>query len=251
MFRDLLSSKLIQVGLVFFVVVVGGSLLYSWYAHRTTEVELAQTNQSVQQPEKNNKVHTAQVAGVPTETETAGFVRIPDETEALPNETETFDFTDAFLPNDFVSEETPAEDVPVSPFGLGPYPEVPEAYIADYGLPIWYEHNFGNQPETATHERNIELVDRVLIKLWKEGKDVLSGFYRYGKVYPLYPKSAYVKYYERIHDEGYSTGLTVIESPDFDIKLTIKQLQNGDIPAGYRIFDLDSSGLDPYTFLDL
>ena len=30
MFRDLLSSRLIQVGLVFFVLVVGGSLLYSW-----------------------------------------------------------------------------------------------------------------------------------------------------------------------------------------------------------------------------
>ena len=44
MFRDLLSSRLIQVGLVFFVVVVGGSLLYSWQTDRTTEAEFAGIN---------------------------------------------------------------------------------------------------------------------------------------------------------------------------------------------------------------
>ena len=36
MFRDLLSSRLIQAGIVFFLLCVGGSVLYSWY---TTRVE--------------------------------------------------------------------------------------------------------------------------------------------------------------------------------------------------------------------
>ena len=39
MFGDLLSSRMIQAGLVFFVLVVGGSLLYSWHVHRTTDAE--------------------------------------------------------------------------------------------------------------------------------------------------------------------------------------------------------------------
>ena len=47
MFGDLLSSRMIQAGLVFFVVVVGGSLLYSWHVHRTTEAELARHNRLV------------------------------------------------------------------------------------------------------------------------------------------------------------------------------------------------------------
>ena len=42
MFRDMLSgSRALLVGLIFFVLVVGGSLLYSWHVHRTTETELA------------------------------------------------------------------------------------------------------------------------------------------------------------------------------------------------------------------
>ena len=44
MFRDILSgSRAILVGLVFFLLVVGGSLLYSWHVHRTTDTELAET----------------------------------------------------------------------------------------------------------------------------------------------------------------------------------------------------------------
>ena len=41
MFRDLLSSRLIQGGIVFFVLVVGGSLLYSWHVRRATGRNLA------------------------------------------------------------------------------------------------------------------------------------------------------------------------------------------------------------------
>jgi len=47
MFRDLFSSRLIQAGLAFFVVVVVGSLLYSWHARRTTESEFGKRPQAV------------------------------------------------------------------------------------------------------------------------------------------------------------------------------------------------------------
>lgn len=48
------------------------------------------------------------------------------ETRVLPNETDVLDLTDAFELNGTVPEEEPVENVPVSSFGFGPYPELPE-----------------------------------------------------------------------------------------------------------------------------
>lgn len=45
MLQDLLSSRWLQFGLVFFVLVIGGSLLYSWYTLRTTESDLERHDQ--------------------------------------------------------------------------------------------------------------------------------------------------------------------------------------------------------------
>ena len=58
MFRDLLSSRLIQAGLAFFVIVVGGGLLYRWHAHRTTEAEFGKRPQAVVSPLKNRDPST-------------------------------------------------------------------------------------------------------------------------------------------------------------------------------------------------
>ena len=169
MFRDIFSgSRALLVGVVFFVVVVGGSLLYRWHVHRTTDAEVAETQRKVQ-PLKNDEaarttadtVDTSTVdfehAETPLET---GKTQMSDDTEALPvDETsERIDMADAFLPDDLVSAEAPAEDAPVSPFGFGPYPEVP----ADYPIPPTWEREGYNtfSPDT---QRELELLDRVLI----------------------------------------------------------------------------------------
>ena len=61
MFRDIFSgSRLILAGLVFFVLVVGGSLLYSRHARRTSEIEVARTERPVQPPENRKEIHTRQ-----------------------------------------------------------------------------------------------------------------------------------------------------------------------------------------------
>ena len=255
MFRSLLSSRLIQVGLIFFVVVVGGSLLYSWQTHRATVAEFSQRDMAPH--ETRSEQDTVDTSTVDFEQSETPFevddLQIVDDTDVSPiDETsEMLDMADAFLPDDFVSEEAPTEDVPVSPFGFGPYPEVPPAYIESRGYPIWYEPNYDNLPASSTHERNIELIDRVMIKMWTEGQIVLNAFYQNGKVYPLYPKSAYVLYIDEADDESHFTRLRVIHSPDFDLELTIEDVHTGNIPAGYQILDLESSGVNPYTFLDL
>ena len=65
MLRDLLSSRLIQLGFVFFVIIVGGSLLYSWHVQRITEAEFGKRLPAVQALEKQNETRTANVEKPP------------------------------------------------------------------------------------------------------------------------------------------------------------------------------------------
>ena len=100
---------------------------------------------------------TEGVTNTPNETTDT---QMPEATEALPNETETLDVADAFGPADGATEETPAENVPVSPFGFGPYPEIPMDYPH---LENWDQIADEDDPEW-------ELMARVMIKLWKQGE---------------------------------------------------------------------------------
>lgn len=93
MFRGLLSSRLIQVGLIFFLVVVGGSLLYSWHVHRTTEAEFAWTKRAVQTIQQKNETRTTSFIRVPTETETPGDIPI-DTNDTQPRSEDTDPFID-------------------------------------------------------------------------------------------------------------------------------------------------------------
>ena len=253
MFRDILSSRILIIGLVFCAVILTCSLLYNRHVRHVTQEELARTQQIVQPHKHQNESDTTQDDQFPNDTGTQGHPGMhveTDDSQAMLEGKDTLQIDDM---EGVDSADPLAEtfEMRLSPFGFGSYPDVPPDYIARLGLPIWYEHGFDEIPATATHERNIELIDRVLVKLWKDGEDVDRGFYKDGKVYPLYSKSAYVKHYHRIHDEGYTADLTVRKSPDFDLNLTIERLQNGDIPDDYTILDLNTEGIDPYTFLDL
>ncbi len=53
MLRHVFSSRTTLAALVFFMLVVGGSLLYSWHILRTTESDLEQGHQILQQPENS------------------------------------------------------------------------------------------------------------------------------------------------------------------------------------------------------
>ena len=118
MFYNLLSMRAIRVGIAFFVLVVGGSLLYSWHVQRTTESDMARHDRFTRGLHNQTETRPAETGNVPTENEPPGLVNTPDETtdtpmsdetEALPNETETetLDLTDAFLPDDIATLEDP------------------------------------------------------------------------------------------------------------------------------------------------
>ena len=132
--------------------------------------------------------------------------------------------------------------LPVSPFGFGPYPEVPADYPSTV---IWEKTNHGDLTEgTLT---NLELLDRVLVKLWSEGERGFKGGVISGnKVYPHYHNTAYVRF--KVDSEGHRYISRFRGGPDLP-RLTREQMRTGKIPDGIRVIDLDSAGIDAYRFL--
>ena len=255
MFRGLLSSRLIQVGLVFFIVVVGGSLLYSWQTHRATSAEFPQRDVAPHKTRsKQDTVDTSTVdfeqTGTPLELDD---LQMADDTDVSPiDETsEMLEMADAFLPDDFVSEEAPTEDVLVSPFGFGPYPELPLDYP---WTPPWIVEIKPDTVSSADHLSH-ELMHRVLIELWTQGdKNIIGGSVdkQTLMVYPTYPKTAYVTY-------GY------VDLPDGTVHRYIKSMAGGDdlphlspemafrgeVPSGVNVINKEGAGINPYSFLQL
>ncbi|RKU12530.1 hypothetical protein C6503_17230 [Candidatus Poribacteria bacterium] len=255
MFRNLLSSRWFQAGLAFFVLCVGGSLLYSWHVHRTTEANLAKRPQPVvsikNTPETNTAPIDFQTEGVTNTPDANTDTPIPEATEALPNETETLDVADAFLPDDVGTEETPAEDVPVSPFGFGPYPEVP----ADYPFtPFWLRPPpKGNKSREQLMRK--ELLSRVMVKAWTEGDQNFLGATGNGsgdgKVYLTYPNVIYVEYGEPEENDDGVLIRPIKDALSASYTFAPGEMRNGVIPPGFTVIEYDDAGYDPYTYLDL
>ena len=148
-----------------------------------------------------------------------------------------------------VQTDAPAQtaetaEVPESPHGFGPYPEVP----ADYpGYIVWVVN-----PDNPSRTR--ELMGRVFVKLWTEGeKNFIGGSTRGGRIYPHYDDVVYVKWSEHRNPNGelvrrisgFRAGPCVIRKFNF----TWSDLY--DPPPGLRVLDIESSGIDPYEYLNL
>ena len=253
MFRNILSSRLIQVGLVFFVLIVGGSLLYNWHVQRTTKAELARTDvvlQDVNRDEPRTAADTTDTSTVDfeqagTDLETHEMQPMSDDTEVSPiDETsEGLDLSDAFLPDDFVSEEEIAEDVPVSPYGFGPFPEVPSGY-PDQG--VWSE------TALRSMEPNHELISRVRIELWNQGVRTIGGVYdnEHRLIYPIIDDVVYIEWADNPGIGGKPYVRRQLTTP------AVKDQYHDDIlkgifPPHLTIYEFPDGGIDPYEFLDL
>lgn len=260
MLQNMLSNRAVLASLVFCVLIVGGSLFYNWHIRRTTDAELAESAALLQQRENKNETRPTQNT---IDTSTVDFKHAEtlletneaqttetDDTGALPSDDAApIDLSDAFLPDDFVSEGALTEDVPVSPFGYGPYPEVPPDY---FGEPIWVRepHILSNFPDEA--RRNIELIDRVLVTLWQQGdRGIVGGSTHDGKIYPHYDDVVYVRWKEtELPDGSVLSSFSQIggyKGPE----LTSEDFRTGNIPANLEVIDIDDAGFDPYQFLNL
>ncbi len=259
MFRDiLLGSRAIFIGFVFFLIVVGGSLLYSWHVARTTDAEVSETQRKVQPLENKNETRATMDI---TDTSTVDFEHTEtplegDEAQPMSNDTgvspidgtsEVLDLSDAFLPDDFESEEIPTENVPVSPFGFGPYPEVPVGY-RDPNLWDHAEAIYELSPDRA---RDWELRERVCIKLWQQGKHAQSVVMEDGLVYPCYPNTVYVRWGSDIDEKGNTVAYIEELIAPGSLSRYADDFENDIIPSGITVIPYDEGGIDPYTFLNL
>ena len=252
MFRDLLSSRLIQGGLVFFVLVAGISLLYSWRVRRSTEREMEPHTQFLQGI-KQNKTLPAETVNAPTETESSSLVNTRDETTDTPmpdefeegtkDANEFNDIVDAFLPEDFIAEEEPAEEVEVSPYGFGPYPEVP------VGMPI---------DMFPAPSANHELMRRVRIKLLSQGINVTGTTMEDGLIYPVIKGIGYVQWASYWRPTGKVTYISRFKGhPKDGARLDAIRFKKGkaltktDVPHDIKLMSFEEGAIDPYQFLDI
>lgn len=256
MFRDLLSNRVIIGALIFVVLVVAGTQLYSLHVRRTGEAKVARTAREVQHLTNDKETHPQQDVDVPTGTEaleetpleTNDTQMLSEETEAVTDETfESLELADAFLPGDLTleNEEEFAEDVPVSPHGFGPYPEIPVDFPAA-------EHFSWDPPYEDPVQ---ELMMRTRVKLWKQGVAAVGiGAESNGLFYPIVRGTVYAVWDSDPDNEtitvilGHPDDMNRIENLQED---PFEPLNLDDIPLDIKVLDFDAEGIDPYQFLNL
>ncbi len=227
-------TKWIVGGIVLLIIVAGVCLL--WYRHDTAAGRKAavEAEKVLQQweAEKQKQTITAETESTQTPAESI----TPTAEKPITGKTGTKP-----LSNGAEGPEVEAQqqsDVQVSPYGFGPYPEVPEDY------PSKVDWTLRNSP-------NAELLTRVLIKLWTDGEKNFRGGGTYnGKIYPWYHNTIYVKFIYAKNADGEIIGSSSMKmsGPRVD-RSVVKDWSTP--PSHIRILEIDSSGIDPYQYLNL
>lgn len=261
MLRDVFSSRAILIGVIFFGMIVGSTQLHYWHVRRTGEAELERTKQMVQAPEETEKKLPAMNADVPIDTYTSDTSETPivfNDTQLMPEERETgpsdeaksAELLDAFLDDEIVSTEE-TDEVPVSPFGFGAYPEVPHGFPENF-MPIWTWSD-EKRAKAGSSEIDFELMHRVLIKLWNQGDRSFIGVKRQdhdGKVYPIYRNVMYVVNWIERGNGTVRLPASFFGQSDEDINV-VDIMRSERIPTGITFIDAHTEGYDPYQFLGL
>ncbi len=260
MFREILSSRGLIFGFAFFVLIVAGTQFYSWHVHRTGQYALERTKRKLQQLRKDNEMSIAQEDGLLIDTETLDPSEISidaDETRTMSEDADVLprggtagvDMMDEFLPDDMVSTEAETTAVSISPFGFGPYPEIPADF--PHGA-SWLEET--NARRSLQAQRSQELICRVMIKAWTDGDHYFKGASfdrKSGKVYLNYPDRLYVRYRTFELSNGKVIRHLAHAKGTHHNLLTLEQMRSGDIPPDIQAIPMESAGIDPQTYLNL
>ncbi len=150
------------------------------------------------------------------------------------------------------------QEVRVSKFGFGPYPELPADFPwQDMFDPPYYSEN-PNSPNKDNP--NFELMDRLWVELWKRGENVVGVGTRHstGLFYPTIPGTIYVEWAPRwkVFGKGFGKRIRSVKGDPDDLdrleslRPEGKSLTERDIPSDIKVLDI-SEGIDPYKFLNL
>lgn len=147
-------------------------------------------------------------------------------------------------------DDTSQTEDNVSPYGFGPYPEIP----IDFPFPVEWHFKGSN----ANHE----LMARIAIKLWNQGIDTRGITMVDGLAYPNYIDTVYVRWGETTDDNGnpikyirrlggFPPACQRIVSNNIARHGERRAMTEEDIPTDITVRLYDEAGIDPYTFLDL
>ncbi len=218
MVRDIFTNKWVIGSIALLIVIIFGCV--SWYRYDIApyKKEAAESAEAARQWEADRK------ADIESKTEPAADVAPVEKITPTVEKTITETSAEA------------AADVRVSPFGFGPYPDIPPDFPQ--------QRLFSNHYGTA----EAELLDRVRVKLWKEGvrPDGIGWLQSTGLYYPTVRGTIYVRWGE-FRGKKYITRLRSHPADHFDIT---KYRFVDDIPSHLKVLDF-SEGIDPYEYLGL
>ena len=249
MYRDILTNKWVLGGVGFLIVLSVACVL--WYQHDTADERkaAAEAEELLRQSEIAKKA-TDMDSVAEQETDMVSADSTTQSAEKPTTKRGVKDTPSGETPTNLTEQRQETEiveTVRVSPHGFGTYPEVPEDYKAKHGIPVWEAAALTGHPPPP---REIELMQRVLIKLWVDGDKQWTGatMGKDSKIYVRYPNQAYVRYKTRQRVDGTtSRGIARWASGG------TPKPKDGKTPSGVDTIDLDSPevGIDPYAFLGI
>lgn len=246
MFRDFFTNKWVIGGVAFLIVLAVACVFWYRYDTAAARREAAETAELLRQwaakkadTDSKGPVKPVESRTPTTENPTVEAV-VKTDTSTEP-ETKTYKVGDIFI-----GPEPPplpvSQNELVSPYGFGPYPELPEGF----GPITW--------PRKSAES---ELLMRVRIKLLKQGIPIEGAVMKNDLVYPIIKGIRYVEWGETSYGRRYlrrSTGHPddgdYMEPIEEERRKRRESVTASDFP-GIQLIPYSESGIDPYTFLDL
>lgn len=245
MFRDIVSNKWVIGGVAFLIVFAVACVFWYRYDTAPDRRDAAETTEAVREWEATQKANTNNVT--------------EDETNTLAGD----NALTADKPMEIPSEEN-TSPVNVSPYGFGPYPEIPPDFPANRMPPwTWSDEKrqklieFSKVPNIL---RDGELIYRVYIKMWNEGMRILPAAKvdpDTDRVYLEYPNTVtvYVTYGYTENPDGTRERIingTKAYGVKVGVDITEEDILNGNIPDHITVKSSDENeGVDPYSYLGL
>ena len=229
------------------LIVIGCYIGSHWYYGDVELVELPEVSTSALSPPQDQTPSEVDLSGLQAESGPTQTESKLDSTPVAGKSVDDFlaglsEAEEQLLAAEVVETAPPRE----SPFGLGPYPKLPSDWPRQ---DVWdvLEQDYKDGYADIEHE----LIQRVLIKLWKQGKQTDSAIVEDGKVYPLYTDTIYIRWAESEDEDGtpyrYVSEVLCHQSlAHYD-----EDIDQGIMPSGIKVIEQDGAGIDPYSFLDL
>ena len=237
MYRDIFTNRWILGSLGFLIVFAGAC--YFWYQYETVPLrqQIAELNKRTDPSEKQQTAETAQAVDAPVDSNTPTAEKLITKSPGAKTNTSTDEITNPVTA--YAQETDNTEEVRVSPHGFGPYPEVPE------DMPYRHHHTSWEDDSPSS-----ELMSRVLIKLWTEGeRNFIGGSTYKGNIQPHYNDAVYVHWYEYLDSSGELVRKPTGIKSGPHVHATFADVMNP--PPELRVLDIETSGINPYEYLDL